>query len=155
MPDVGIEICEMARDVICKLATRSTDGMETGGILLGRGPEPDGLIAAEIAGDPGPKAIRKADYFLRDLEHAQGLAMEAWDTSRAVWIGEWHTHLNGSPAPSTSDLGTYLRLLAASELAFTHFLSIIVTDDGAGDWMRPELSPWVMELDSGSDRVSD
>lgn len=144
--DGAIEISAQARKQICELAALSTDGRETGGLLLGRGPNGKGLVEVEIAGEPGPSAIRKPAFFLRDLDHARSLADEAWDASRAVWVGEWHTHPDGSPFPSRDDFATYLRLLAASELAFSHFVSVIVTPDRANGWSQPRLWSWLLEL---------
>lgn len=84
------------------LAPESADGRETGGILLGRGPDADGVVRVEIAGDAGPRADRRPDFFLRDLSHARELADGAWKRSRAVWVGEWHTHPTGGPEPSAT-----------------------------------------------------
>ena len=147
MPEQSsIVISPAARASILRLASVSEDGRETGGILLGRGPETEGVVWVEIAGDPGPGAERRPDFFLRDLGHARVLAEKAWTASRAIWIGEWHTHPLGGHRPSPSDLSTYLRLLATSELQFELFVSIIVTADAGEGWARPRLWPWLLEL---------
>lgn len=137
-----ITILPAARDRICELAVESQDGYETGGILLGRGSDADGAIVVERAGDSGPHAERRTDYFLRDLEHAQQLADKAWEEDRAVWVGEWHTHPTGILTPSPRDLVTYAGLLSDPELAFDSFVSIIVVPDP--DWARPTLLTWVL-----------
>jgi integrative and conjugative element protein (TIGR02256 family) len=137
-----IRILAATRDRICELAVESRDGFETGGILLGRGSEADGAIVVERAGDAGPKAERRPDYFLRDLAHAQWLADEAWADDQAVWVGEWHTHPTGILTPSPRDLVTYAGLLTDPELAFNVFVSIIVVPDP--DWARPKLLTWAL-----------
>jgi hypothetical protein len=48
--------------------------------------------------------------------------------------------------PSRSDLSTYVRLLGASKLEFSLFVSIIVTADPSEGWSQPALSPWLLEL---------
>ena len=144
-----IEIAPRARDSIFRLARESEDGRETGGILLGRGPDDNGVVRVEIAGDAGPAADRRPDFFLRDLVHTRALADKAWQQSRAVWVGEWHTHPKGGRAPSASDLSTYIRLLAASALEFDVFVSIIVVPDQLGGWTGPRLWPWLLELRAG------
>jgi integrative and conjugative element protein (TIGR02256 family) len=110
VPGNAIDIAPEARSAIMRLSPESADGSETGGILLGRGPDADGVVRVEIAGEPGPRAERRPDFFLRDLEHARGLAARAWQETGAVWIGEWHTHPMGGARPSATDLGTYARL---------------------------------------------
>ena len=145
-----IEIAPRARDRIRRLASESSDGRETGGILLGRGPDDAGVVRVEIAGDHGPAADRRPDFFLRDLAHARALADEAWQQSRAIWVGEWHTHPTGARAPSASDLSTYTRLLAASALEFESFVSIIVIPDAVDGWANPRLWPWLLELHVGA-----
>lgn len=136
------EIRPEAANRIMKLAAVSTDGRETGGILLGRGPDANGLIIIEEAGDPGPDADRRPDYFLRDLAHAQRLAAAAWERDKAVWVGEWHTHPKGPIHPSARDLDTYAGLMTDTSLDFRAFVSIIVVPDP--DWARPRLVPWML-----------
>jgi integrative and conjugative element protein (TIGR02256 family) len=142
----SIEIGQAAQADILRLAAGSQDGRETGGILLGRGPDADGVVHVEVAGAAGPRAERRSDFFLRDLNHARLLAEKAWKASRAVWVGEWHTHPRGGNRPSRADLSTYLRLLAASELQFELFVSIIVTAHAVHGWTKPQLWPWLLEL---------
>lgn len=124
-------------------ARASSDGLETGGILLGHDHEADDLIEVTRAGDAGPRAKRERRRFLRDLDHARGLADVAYEEDGSVWIGEWHTHTNESPVPSPRDLSTYLRLLDEPSLNFAMFASIIVTADSE-KWDDPVLWPWVI-----------
>ncbi len=138
----GVEILPEARRRICELAAQSEDGRETGGMLLGRGPDDHGVIVVEQAGDPGPKAQRRTDFFLRDLAHAKRLAEAAWQDGEAAWIGEWHTHPTGLKTPSPRDLVTYAGLLTDPELSFGAFVSIIVVPDP--DWTSPRLLTWIL-----------
>jgi integrative and conjugative element protein (TIGR02256 family) len=140
----ALEVQPAAVETITTLAPESADGRETGGILLGRGPLPDGLIVIEQAGDAGPEAIRRPDFFLRDRAYAESLALSAWNDRQAVWVGDWHTHPAGGPHPSHRDLRTYAGLLAAAELEFLVFVSIIVVPDEAGGWRAPQLYPWLL-----------
>jgi integrative and conjugative element protein (TIGR02256 family) len=143
---VEVRIEERAIETILQLAPQSADGLETGGILLGRGPAADGVVVVEQAGDPGPEAVRRPDFFLRDRGHAQNLADAAWADRQAVWVGDWHTHPVGGPSPSQRDLRTYAGLLAAAELSFEIFISIIVVPDEVQGWTRPQLHPWVFAV---------
>lgn len=141
---VRINIVPAAETSIRRLAAESRDGRETGGILFGRGPDPEGLLVVDQAGDPGPNARREPGFFLRDLRHAQRLADAAWQERRAIWVGEWHTHLHGDPQPSGRDLTTYSGLLSAAELAFVVLVSVIVVAHPQLGWDEPVLVPWLL-----------
>lgn len=134
----AVGICDSALAVIITEAQRSEDGLETGGILLGRTTE-NGESIVLVAGTPGPAALREPSRFLRDLHHAQVLAGQAWESERAQWIGEWHTHPSGHPIPSSTDMASYVRHLRDPELGFMQFLSIIVVIPKAG---APTLTAW-------------
>ncbi|WP_396653953.1 Mov34/MPN/PAD-1 family protein [Microbacterium sp. ARD31] len=97
---------------------------ETGGILLGH--ETSMGCHVSVAGGPGPRAVRTPTSFDRDLDHAEELAQEAWQQQRAVWLGEWHTHVHVRPVPSETDLSSYLRHLDDADLGFDRFISIII-----------------------------
>jgi integrative and conjugative element protein (TIGR02256 family) len=134
-----VVITASAAAAICDESVRSADGHETGGVLLGH----IGTNAwVRHAGGPGPAAVHRPNFFLRDLHHAQRLAAEAFAHDQSVWIGEWHTHPRAGPIPSTRDLNTYLSLLADPQLRFEAFIALIVVapDD---TWCRPEAHAWI------------
>lgn len=128
--------------VIAAEAQASTNGTETGGILFGT-TRADAVVVRH-AGQPGPRAVRQPAFFLRDLEHAQRLADEAYKIDRSVWVGEWHTHLDAPAIPSKRDLDTYAQLLADPDLAFGYFVALIVVDTSAG-WLAPRVAGWIMQ----------
>ncbi|GAB3578184.1 hypothetical protein GCM10027406_13960 [Leifsonia lichenia] len=115
--------------IVLEVATGDTV-VETGGILLGH-LESGGFLVS-VAGDPGPYAVHRRDFFLRDLTHAQSLATDAWNADEAQWIGDWHTHPHGSLMPSDADLGTYRQHLEDPELGFTSFLSVVARSTDRG-----------------------
>ena len=125
-------------------ARTSMDGRETGGILLGHDPAPDGGVEVTTAGDPGPAADRRPNGFTRDLAHARHLADQAFDLDGSVWLGEWHTHPTGPPAPSSQDMNTYRKLLADDRLDFERIVSLIVTPHPAHGWQQPLLWSWLI-----------
>jgi integrative and conjugative element protein (TIGR02256 family) len=119
-----VEIAANALDTIAEEAKRSTDGLETGGILLGQ--DTPRCISIRQAGGPGPNAQRGSRTFLRDRDHAQQLADAAWHEDNSQWIGEWHTHPSTDLIPSDLDLNSYLRHLRDPELHLDRFLAVIV-----------------------------
>lgn len=145
-----VVVADDARRAIRRLAPASVDERETGGILLGAGPDDDGVIEIVEAGDPGPNADRRKDFFLRDLAHAQALAARAWERERAQWVGDWHTHPCSGPEPSRRDLATYASLLGNPTLGFAVFVALIVTPHEARGWDEPTITTWILELSRSS-----
>jgi integrative and conjugative element protein (TIGR02256 family) len=130
-----------AASAIFRLAAMSSDGLETGGILLGTDEGLAGPIVVRQCGGPGPAAVRRQSYFRRDLAHAAALAADA-EANGSAWIGEWHTHGIAMPEPSARDLLTYQTLLDDPQLAFARILSVVVLADPDSGWQVPQLHAW-------------
>jgi integrative and conjugative element protein (TIGR02256 family) len=124
-------------------AARSSDGNETGGIVLGR-VHADGTAQVRCAGGPGPAAVRTPVFFLRDLGHARRIAAAEYARSGSVWIGDWHTHLRSGPVPSSRDMLTYGDLLTDRDLDFDAFLALIVCSGPLG-WTRSQICGWACQ----------
>ena len=127
---IQLSCIDVHRDVIRGIARRareSRDGKETGGLVLGDDSAPR-LELRSVLGS-GPNAVRKADYFQRDLEFSRAGATEAFNRDGSQWVGEWHSHLNGQVEPSAADITTYVRHLRDPELALARFSALIVTAD--------------------------
>lgn len=144
MPNVRqpvIRIHRAALDLIGQVARESSDGLETGGILLGH--DFGELVEVTATGGPGPGAIRQPTRFRRDLAYAQRLSDDAFEADGSVWLGEWHTHPMGLATPSELDHQSYAEMLAETELDFMRFVCFIVTPRH-GAWVTPLLWPWVV-----------
>jgi integrative and conjugative element protein (TIGR02256 family) len=139
-----VRLAQDAVETIASEAVASTDGCETGGILLGFDADELGELLVMEAGGPGPAAERRPDFFRRDLDHAQRLADDAYARTTARWVGEWHTHPRAGLAPSRKDLRTYRGFLRDPELHFETFLAVIVGPDD-GRWEKPRASAWLIE----------
>ena len=136
-----LRLSSTALATVIREAPRSADGCETGGILLGYDASAENAALVLIAGDPGPKATRRPNFFQRDREHAAKLAAEGWRECRSEWLGEWHTHPGGDLRPSRQDLRLYRSLVHDRELGFSSFYSLIV-GSGDGEWSQPRLACW-------------
>ena len=139
-----VSFTPQAAAAISGLAAAASDGLETGGILLGTDQVLGGQILVRHCGGPGPAAVRRRNYFRRDLAHAAALAEDAAKADGSAWIGEWHTHGIDMPEPSTRDLRTYRALLNDPELGFARVLSVVVLADPDPDagWKAPRLHAW-------------
>jgi integrative and conjugative element protein (TIGR02256 family) len=103
--------------------------LESGGILLGcvRGPH----LQIIEATTPSPKDRRSRFSFERDDFHHYSTAMKRWEESNGIirYIGEWHTHPEDYPSPSSIDLREW-RALAASRIDGRPLLALIVGRKG-------------------------
>jgi integrative and conjugative element protein (TIGR02256 family) len=87
---------------------------ESGGILIGsyRGPH------LEVSGFtvPGPRDIREGYRFVKQDAVHQRAATAAWEVSgkKETYLGEWHTHPVGAPAPSGLDKSTWRDIASES-----------------------------------------
>ena len=83
---------------------------EAGGILLGyrRGPH----LHVMIATAPGPGDKRSRYHFSRDDRSHALIARTEWERSGETmdYIGEWHTHPESNPKPSSLDFCEWLMI---------------------------------------------
>ncbi|MEX2548409.1 MAG: Mov34/MPN/PAD-1 family protein [Chloroflexota bacterium] len=127
----AVAVRRSALDEMVRSAAASSDGTETGGFLFGAEDAKYGsqnVVIVCHAGDAGPGASRRRDFFRPDVVHAQHLALDAFTADGSQWIGTWHTHLRWrSGRPSSSDLTTYRSHLREPALGFSRFVCIILT----------------------------
>lgn len=93
---------------------------EVGGLLLGY--RRDDAIHAVKATMPFRNDKRTAASFVRQSKMHQIVALVTWVTSgfKIGWIGEWHSHPEGYPQPSGTDLNTWRNQvdLTGTEMAY-------------------------------------
>lgn len=83
---------------------------ESGGILLGYRRGPHLHVAEATAPSDSDKASRTR--FFRSAAPHQQAAVARWRQSGGTmdYLGEWHTHPEHSPSPSTMDTGGWWRI---------------------------------------------
>lgn len=111
--------------ILSLVAEHDDPTTETGGIIVGH--DHGRTINVTSVGEPGPNAVHEPTRFTRDLHYAGKVAADAWRRDRSQWIGEWHTHPRGRPAPSDLDLRTYVSLLRNPSLRLDRFIAVVVT----------------------------
>lgn len=85
------------------------DGPEAGGILLGTVHGRNMLV--ENATLPTPQDKRTRYGFERLAHGHQQLALERWNSTQGLvrYLGEWHTHPEAHPTPSSLDRSEWKR----------------------------------------------
>jgi integrative and conjugative element protein (TIGR02256 family) len=86
---------------------------EAGGVLLGRHLLDSSDIVVDEITEPLPGDARSRFQFRRGKKNHQHRIDGAWLASRGtcVYLGEWHTHPEPDPTPSSTDLHDWRRRL--------------------------------------------
>lgn len=103
--------------------------VETGGLLFGERDDALGVIwVTEVSGPP-PDSEQSPSGFVCGTQGVASLATEKRTRTcgRVQFLGMWHTHPEGSPLPSPTDLDGMARVLAASTSPSARSLLVIVS----------------------------
>src|SRR3984957_16909674 len=129
---------ELLREMIREADGRSPN--ETGGVLMGyfSGNE---AVVTEIAG-PGPKAIHRKSSFSPDYEFQTERIAESYERSDRLsgYLGDWHTHPQGSLTLSSKDRGTLRRIAHYKEARVLTPVMLLLA--GGRDW---RIGAWSYE----------
>ncbi|MDM5196528.1 Mov34/MPN/PAD-1 family protein [Fictibacillus enclensis] len=87
---------------------------EAGGILIGRILIEDGNYIIDDVSEPMPADKRTRTRFSRQPAGHQEYFDQVWENEngRCFYLGEWHTHPEGVPHPSSIDRKDWERLLS-------------------------------------------
>jgi integrative and conjugative element protein (TIGR02256 family) len=120
---------------------------EAGGILIGRVLVEDGNYIIDDVSEPMPTDKRARTRFSRKPEGHQEYFNDVWEREdgRCFYLGEWHTHPEKVPVPSSVDRKGWDRLLNIGyEIGCLFF--IIVGIDQLKVWYGYGEEPLVVEL---------
>lgn len=118
---------------------------ETGGVLIGyTGAEGD-IVVMDVVG-PGPRALHGKSFFAPDYQYHDFEIVRNYEESGRIhtYLGDWHTHPEGSTRLSRLDLGTLQRLARAPEARAPAPLMAIL--GGGSPW---RLSVWRFRPQAG------
>lgn len=112
----------------------STYPYETGGILLGR--HFPGLFHVTHMVGPGPGARHYKTSFIpdRDWQYEQIDALYGQLSGSLDYLGDWHTHPQGSLSPSETDLALLEAIAATPESRCPTPIMCILAGTGSGKW---------------------
>jgi integrative and conjugative element protein (TIGR02256 family) len=99
---------------------------ETGGILIGY--VAGTTLHVTGVSPPGPKAVKRRNYFSRDTKFLQGWLERRYARSGHDYIGEWHVHHALGVPPSGLDKRSLWSIARKSNYPTTKPLLIIVED---------------------------
>jgi len=124
-----LRISDGVQDIFRKYQQKTGEN-EAGGILLGFVyNDSDEIIQAT---EPHYSDSRGLTFFIRKKQPAQRQVNSAWVKSSGslVYLGEWHTHSQRNPRPSTEDRDLMAKVISETLMDIDYVYMIIVgTDD--------------------------
>lgn len=102
---------------------------ESGGILLGR--RFRNKITIETITTPDSRDKAGFAFFNRSRSKAQDIVNKTWNESKGdkIYLGEWHTHPESCPQPSSTDKRMIRNMLRESIMEIDFLVTVIVGID--------------------------
>lgn len=124
---------------------------EAGGVLLGRLIEGMGDVVIDEVTGPTRRDRRWRFGFFRSRDGAQRRIRTAWVESQQTrnYLGEWHTHPEDRPVPSTADLANWVRIVTESQYEQDSLIFLIVGRKSVGAWELQKGRNAPVQLKSG------
>ncbi len=119
-------VLEMMRRLV-----NENNKIETGGVLAGYIDNSNTIVITH-ASEPGPKSIRSDKKFKKDIEYCQQFLDELYKKygSKAVYLGEWHSHPSTNNNPSSTDIKSLIEISYQKEYLTDKPIMIIMSNEG-------------------------
>jgi integrative and conjugative element protein (TIGR02256 family) len=129
---------KLTAEVVARLrayAQYAPDAPEAGGVLLGRYLLDSCDIVVDDLTEPLPGDSRGRCFFHRAQAAHQRIIEQAWRASggTCTYLGEWHTHPEAYPMPSSTDRRDWRRKLRHDQY-FDRLLFLIVGTSAVAGW---------------------
>lgn len=110
-------------DLVRGYCQHQTSKPESGGILLGYRRGDHLHIVAATTPQPDDQRMRFR-FFRRDLNH-QKVALHQWELSGNTmdYVGEWHTHPESEPTPSSLDMSEWKKICCARQASMVFLIA--------------------------------
>lgn len=109
---------------------------EAGGVLIGRFIKNSKHIVVDEISVPMAGDVRSRAFFKRGVKKHQKVIDNAWERSNGTlnYLGEWHTHPENYPSPSSIDLSSWKSKLTNDTFSSRYLYFIIVGIEEIGVW---------------------
>lgn len=127
LEETAVRIDQATYDFIKRESAASAD-VETGGVLIGSRTK-EGQYSIVRATGPGPKAVRSATRFEKDVEYCQSEIKRAFYElgDKGLYLGEWHYHAMGGTSPSGIDIKSLTEIAAQDNYKIDRPVMIILS----------------------------
>jgi integrative and conjugative element protein (TIGR02256 family) len=123
-------------DVLLSHAQRDPNAMEAGGVLMGRHIRGTRDVVVDSVTTPMRGDRQRRFRFHRSRKPHQRALDEAWESSQGtcVYLGEWHTHPEPYPTPSSVDLADWRKRLQHDEVDSESLFFVLVGQELCVAW---------------------
>jgi integrative and conjugative element protein (TIGR02256 family) len=127
---VSVNVNQKAIDFMQGLI-KENPKIETGGVLAGY-IEANGDVIITNASEAGPKAIKLATKFEKDVEFCQNFLDKLYleSNKKVVYVGEWHSHPSVNNRPSGTDIKSLSEIAMQKEYLTDNPTMIIFSNNG-------------------------
>lgn len=103
------------------------DKKESGGILIGSYIKETNDIIIDSLTEPQPSDVRERYLFIRKEKKHKEILDATWYNSAktSVYFGEWHTHPEDIPTPSSQDIRNWKKQLRLTKF-YGHYLFFVI-----------------------------
>ncbi|MGI9951986.1 Mov34/MPN/PAD-1 family protein [Moorellaceae bacterium AZ2] len=123
-----IKISSLVIQKMAQFIQTSLDATEAGGVLLGRFILNSEDIVVDDITVPHKKDKRIRHCFIRNKRAHQLEIVKSWRESGGTcnYLGEWHTHPEPKPQPSSNDIKDWKRILKQARFDYESLFFVVV-----------------------------
>jgi len=131
-----LKISSLATQKMARFIQTSPNATEAGGVLLGRFILNSEDIVVDDITIPHKKDKRTRHCFIRNKHSHQLEILKRWKESNGTcnYLGEWHTHPEPNPQPSSNDLKDWQRILKQTRFDAESLFFVIVGTEQLFVW---------------------
>ena len=129
--DIILTIDQKVLEIFRSFIQDDENKPEAGGVLMGYYIDDYSFYISDLT-IPAQSDISSRFTFIRSFKNAQKIIAQFFKKSKGkkIYLGEWHTHPEKMPTPSSTDLNSFKKQLGTNELNSKCIFMIIIGTKG-------------------------